>query len=49
MAIANMDTSQGVAIAELSASVIIGIIPIIVLSLFIKKYLVTGMTAGSVK
>lgn len=49
VAMANMDTSQGVAIAELSASVIIGIIPIIVLSLFIKKYLVTGMTAGSVK
>ena len=49
VAMANMDTSQGVAIAELSASVIIGIIPIIVLSLFIKKYLVMGMTAGSVK
>lgn len=49
VAIANMDTSQGVAIAELSASVMIGIIPIIILSLFIKKYLVRGMTAGSVK
>lgn len=49
VAIANMDTSQGVAIAELSASVMIGIIPIIILSLFIKKYLISGMTAGSVK
>ena len=49
VAIANMDTSQGVAIAELSASVMIGIIPIIVLSMFIKKYLVSGMTSGSIK
>lgn len=49
VAIANMDTSQGVAIAELSASVMIGIIPIIILSMFIKKYLVSGMTSGSIK
>ncbi len=49
VAIANMDTSQGVQIAELCASVLIGIIPIIILSLFIKKYLVSGLTFGSVK
>lgn len=49
VAIANMDTSQGVQIAELCASVLIGIVPIILLSLFIKKYLVSGLTFGSVK
>ncbi len=49
VAIANMDTSQGVQIAELCASVVIAILPIIVLSMFIKKYLVGGLTYGSVK
>lgn len=49
VAIANMETSQGVQIAELCASVLIGIVPIILLSLFIKKYLVGGLTFGSVK
>ncbi len=49
VAIANMETSQGVQIAELCASVMVGIIPIIILSLFIKKYLVSGLTFGAVK
>lgn len=49
VAIANMETSQGVQIAELCASVLIGIVPIIILSMFIKKYLVSGLTFGSVK
>ncbi len=49
VAIANMETQQGVMIAELCAAVMIGIIPIIILSLFIKKYLVSGLTFGSVK
>ncbi len=49
VAIANMETSQGVQIAELCASVMVGILPIIILSLFIKKYLVSGLTFGAVK
>lgn len=49
VAIANMETQQGVMIAKLCASVMIAILPITVLSLFIKKYLVSGLTFGSVK
>ena len=49
VAIANMETQQGVMIAELCASTIIAILPVIVLSVFIKKYLVNGLTFGSVK
>lgn len=49
VAIANMETQQGVMIAELCASTVIIILPVVVLSLFIQKYLVSGMTMGSVK
>ena len=49
VAIANMETQQGVMIAELCAAVMVGVLPIVFLSLFIKKYLVSGLTFGSVK
>lgn len=49
VAIANMETQQGVMIAELCASTIIAILPVIFLSIFIKKYLVNGLTFGSIK
>ncbi len=49
VAIANMETQQGVMIAELCASTMIAILPVILLSGFIKKYLVNGLTFGSVK
>lgn len=49
VAIASLDTQQGVMIAELCASTIVAILPVIVLSIFIKKYLVQGLTFGSVK
>ncbi|MCD9020957.1 carbohydrate ABC transporter permease [Cohnella silvisoli] len=49
VAIANMETQQGVMIAQLCAATVIIILPVIVLSLFIQKYLVNGMTMGSVK
>lgn len=49
VAIANLETQQGVMIAELCASTIIAILPVVFLSIFIKKYLVNGLTFGSVK
>ncbi|MDB4868112.1 MAG: transporter permease [Cohnella sp.] len=49
VAIANMETQQGVMIAQLCAATIIIILPVVILSLFIQKYLVNGMTMGSVK
>lgn len=49
VAIANMETQQGVMIAELCASTIVVILPVIFLSIFIKKYLVNGLTFGSIK
>ncbi|WP_256758337.1 carbohydrate ABC transporter permease [Cohnella sp. WQ 127256] len=49
VAIANMETQQGVMIAQLCAATVIIILPVVVLSLFIQKYLVNGMTMGSVK
>ncbi|TJY42237.1 carbohydrate ABC transporter permease [Cohnella pontilimi] len=49
VAIANMETQQGVMIAELCASTVIIILPVVILSLFIQKYLVNGMTTGSIK
>lgn len=49
VAIAALDTQQGVMIAELCASTIVAILPVIFLTVFIKKYLVQGLTFGSVK
>lgn len=49
VAIASLDTQQGVMIAELCASTIVVILPVIFLTIFIKKYLVAGLTFGSVK
>ncbi|MDR0356270.1 MAG: carbohydrate ABC transporter permease [Deltaproteobacteria bacterium] len=49
VAIANLETQQGVMIAELCAATIVVIMPVVFLSLFIKKYLVEGLTFGSVK
>ncbi|MGM8365944.1 carbohydrate ABC transporter permease [Virgibacillus sp. W0181] len=49
VAIANLNTHQGVMIAELSASVILIVLPVILLSMFIQKYLVSGMSFGSLK
>jgi multiple sugar transport system permease protein len=40
VAIAALETQQGLAVAELCASCIVAIVPVAALSLFIKKYLV---------
>jgi len=49
VAIAALETQNGVKIAELCASTILAILPIVLLSSFIKKYLVNGLTFGSIK
>ena len=49
VAIASLETQQGIQIAELCAATIVAILPVVLLSSFIKKYLINGLTFGSVK
>lgn len=49
VAIAALETQNGLQVAELCASCIVAIIPVVLLSVFIKKYLVNGLTFGSIK
>ncbi len=49
VAIAALETQNGLQVAELCASCIIAIVPVMLLSVFIKKYLVNGLTFGSIK
>ena len=49
VAIAAMETQQGVQIAELCASVVVVIVPVAILSMFVRKYLVQGLSFGSIK
>ena len=49
VAIASLETKQGIQIAELCAATIVSILPVVLLSSFIKKYLINGLTFGSVK
>jgi multiple sugar transport system permease protein len=47
--LAAMVTQRGVMIGKLSAGTAIAIIPMIIISIFVKKYLVHGLTLGAVK
>lgn len=49
VAIAALETQDGLQVAEMCASCIVAILPVILLSIFIKKYLVNGLTFGAVK
>lgn len=49
VAIAALETQDGLQVAEMCASCIIAILPVVLLSIFIKKYLVNGLTFGAVK
>lgn len=49
VAIAALETQAGIQIAELCAATIVAILPVILLSSFIKKYLIQGLTFGSIK
>jgi multiple sugar transport system permease protein len=44
-----MVTQRGTLIGVLSAGTIIGILPMILLSIFVKKYMIEGLTFGAVK
>lgn len=47
--LAAMKTRQGIQIAKLSAGTIIAILPMTVISGFVKKYLISGLSLGAVK
>jgi len=49
VALAALQTQRGVLIGKLSAGVIVAIAPIMILSLFIQKYLVQGLSFGAIK
>jgi len=49
VALAALQTQRGVMIGKLSAGVIVAITPIVILSLFIQKYLVRGLSFGAIK
>ena len=49
VAIAALETQDGLQVAEMCASCIVAILPVVFLSVFIKKYLVNGLTFGAVK
>ena len=49
VALAALQTQRGVLIGKLSAGVVIAIAPIVILSLFIQKYLVRGLSFGAIK
>lgn len=49
VALAALQTQRGVLIGKLSAGVVVAIAPIVILSLFIQKYLVKGLSFGAIK
>lgn len=49
VALAALQTSNGVQIGKVSAGVVLAILPLIVASRFIQRYIVHGLTFGSVK
>jgi multiple sugar transport system permease protein len=49
VSLAAMVTFRGIQYGKLSAGIIVAIIPMILISLFVKKYLVRGLTFGAIK
>jgi multiple sugar transport system permease protein len=49
VALASLQSSNGVQIAKVSAGVVLGILPLVVASRFIQRFIVQGLTFGSVK
>ncbi|MCQ8871803.1 carbohydrate ABC transporter permease [Mesorhizobium sp. LMG17149] len=49
VALAALQTSNGVQIAKVSAGVVLAILPLVVASRFIQRFIVQGLTFGSVK
>ncbi|HEY4162590.1 MAG TPA: carbohydrate ABC transporter permease [Dongiaceae bacterium] len=49
VALAGLQSSNGVQIAEISAGVVLGALPLLLASRFIQNYLVRGLTFGAIK
>jgi len=49
VSLAAMVTFRGIQYGKLSAGIIIAIIPMIIISIFVKKYLIRGLTFGAIK
>ena len=49
VAVSNFLTSQGILLGELSAATIVLIFPAVILTLMVRKYLVSGLTMGAIK
>lgn len=49
VALAALQTSNGVQIAKVSAGVVLAILPLVIASRFIQRFIVQGLTFGSVK
>ena len=47
--LASLQSQNGVQIAEVSAGVVLGIVPLLIASRFIQRYLVRGLTFGAIK
>jgi multiple sugar transport system permease protein len=49
VALAGLQSQNGVQIAEVSAGVVLGVAPLLIASRFIQQYLVRGLTFGAIK
>jgi len=49
VALASLQSSNGVQIAKVSAGVVLAVLPLVVASRFIQRFIVQGLTLGSVK
>jgi multiple sugar transport system permease protein len=49
VALAGLQSQNGVQIAEVSAGVVLGVLPLLIASRFIQQYLVRGLTFGAIK
>ena len=49
VALAGLQSQNGVQIAEVSAGVVLGVVPLLIASRFIQNYLVRGLTFGAIK
>jgi len=47
--LASLQSQNGVQIAEVSAGVVLGVLPLLIASRFIQNYLVRGLTFGAIK
>lgn len=47
--LAAMQTKQGILISQLSAGTVLAISPMVVIAVFVRKYLISGLTLGAVK